>query len=91
MLPPLFLKFANASCPGVSINNSPEISIVNPNKHFKEYITPGTDRYNAMVEVLRSESGLDSVNFQTLENIIKASGMKKEDLCTHCFDGSGYF
>lgn len=63
----------------------------NPNKHFKEYITPGTDRYNAMVEVLRSESGLDSVNFQTLENIIKASGMKKEDLCTHCFDGSGYF
>ena len=54
---------------------------------LREYITPGTDKYNAMVEVIRKELGLTSLKYQTLDNLIKAIGLPKERVCTYCYDG----
>ena len=54
---------------------------------LQEYITPGTDKYNAMVEVIRKELGLTSLKYQTLDNLIKAIGLPKERVCTYCYDG----
>ena len=54
---------------------------------LREYITPGTDKYNAMVEVIRKELGLTTLKYQTLDNLIKAIGLPKERVCTYCYDG----
>ena len=54
---------------------------------LQEYITPGTDKYNAMVEVIRKELGLTTLKYQTLENLIKSIGLPKERVCTYCYDG----
>jgi len=58
--------------------------------HLDEYMTYGTERYNKMVNNICERLGMDSLKFNTLENIIEAIGLPKECVCTHCFDGSSY-
>jgi amidophosphoribosyltransferase len=43
-----------------------------------------------MVEEIRKNLGLTSLQFQTLPDLVEAIGLPKEDLCTHCWDGSSY-
>lgn len=58
---------------------------------FQEYATPGTPRYDAMVEEIRKDLGLDSLRFSTIEDLVKAIGLPRESVCLHCFDGSSHF
>jgi len=58
---------------------------------FKEYSDCNSEKYKAMVDVIREELGLTTLTFQTLNDLVKAIGLPKERLCTHCFDGSSYF
>ncbi|SHE44239.1 amidophosphoribosyltransferase [Bacteroides luti] len=58
---------------------------------FKEYSDSNSEKYKAMVDVIREELGLTTLTFQTLDDLVKAIGLPKERLCTHCFDGSSYF
>jgi amidophosphoribosyltransferase len=44
-----------------------------------------------MVEKIRQRLKLTSLKYQKLENLVKAIGLPKEKLCTHCWDGSSYF
>lgn len=60
-------------------------------KHLDEYAKPGTDRYYAMIEKIREKIGVSSLKYQKLDDLIKAIGLPKERLCTHCWDGTGYF
>lgn len=62
-----------------------------PNKHLEQYATPGTPEYQRMVEVLRKRFSLTSLRFNTIDTLVKAIGLPKCDLCTHCFDGSSCF
>lgn len=57
--------------------------------HLEEYATPGTPRYCNMVEAIRSKLTMDSLKFNTVDNVVKAIGLPKCSLCTHCFDGTG--
>ncbi len=59
--------------------------------HLDEYATPGTDRYHAMIEKIRERIGVDSLQFQHLDDLVEAIGLPKEQLCTHCWDGSSRF
>ena len=43
-----------------------------------------------MLEVMAQHLQLDSLKFQRLEDIVKAIGLPKEELCTHCWDNSSY-
>lgn len=61
------------------------------NAHLEEYATTGSCRYCKMVEVMRKRYGLSSLKFNTLENLVEAIGLPKEQICTHCFDGSSHF
>lgn len=54
---------------------------------MQEYLTPGSTKYLAMLEIIRKELGLTSLKYQTLENLVKAIGLPKEKICTFCFDG----
>ncbi len=61
------------------------------NKNLDKYATTGSPEYQRMVEIIRERFGLSSLKFNTLENLVKAIGLPKCKLCTHCFDGTGCF
>lgn len=61
-----------------------------PDKDLDKYSTTGSPQYNAMVEEIRRRLGLTSLKFNTIEDLVKAIGLPKEKICTHCFDGSSY-
>lgn len=58
---------------------------------MKKYSDPETDEYKAMVERIRKNLGLTTLQFQTLPDLVEAIGLPKEKLCTHCWDGSSYY
>ncbi len=62
-----------------------------PNAHLEEYATAGTPRYEAMVEKIRERYGLTTLKFSKVDTIVKAIGLPKCKVCTHCFDGTSRF
>lgn len=61
------------------------------NANLEAYADPSTPQYKKMVEVMAERFGLNSLQFNTIDTIIKAIGLPKDCVCTHCFDGSSYF
>lgn len=59
-------------------------------KHLDEYVNPDTDRHKRMVDLIREKLGLDSLRFNSLDNLVKSIGLPKCKICTHCFDGSSH-
>lgn len=62
----------------------------NNTKDLRFYCDPTTKQYANLIEMLRKHIGVDSLKFNTLDTLCKAIGLSKCDICTHCFDGSGY-
>ncbi len=58
---------------------------------FSEYSDTKNGKYTAMVEQIRKTLNLTTLRFQKLDDLIEAIGLPKEKVCTHCWDGSGYF
>ncbi|MCK4478976.1 MAG: amidophosphoribosyltransferase [Candidatus Lokiarchaeota archaeon] len=52
-----------------------------------EYIDPESDNFKAMVDVIRKKLQLTTLQYQRLEDLVKAIGLPKEKLCTYCWDG----
>jgi amidophosphoribosyltransferase len=44
-----------------------------------------------MVDEIARRLNLDSLRFSKLETLVKAIGLPKERICTHCFDGSSAY
>lgn len=57
-------------------------------QNIKEYATTGTPEYNRLVSEIARRLKLDSLKFSKIESIVKAIGLPKCRICTHCFDGS---
>jgi amidophosphoribosyltransferase len=55
--------------------------------HLDEYSCAGSDRYCAMVNHIRKELKLDSLKYQTLDDLIKAIGLPADKICTFCWSG----
>ncbi|HOI27620.1 MAG: amidophosphoribosyltransferase [Paludibacteraceae bacterium] len=60
-------------------------------KNLDAYKTTGSPEYNRMVEDIRQTFKLSSLKFSSIEDLVTAIGLPKEQICTHCFDGSSYF
>jgi amidophosphoribosyltransferase len=58
---------------------------------MKKYSDPETDEYRMMVERIRKNLGLTTLQYQTLPDLIEAIGLPRKKVCTHCWDGSSYF
>ena len=43
-----------------------------------------------MVDIIRERFGLTSLKFNTVEELVRAIGLPKCKICTHCFDGSSH-
>ncbi|MDD4143128.1 MAG: amidophosphoribosyltransferase [Prolixibacteraceae bacterium] len=61
------------------------------NVDMKKYSTTGSEEYNAMVERIRKNLGLTTLQYQNIHDLVEAIGLPKDRLCTHCWDGSSYF
>ncbi len=57
---------------------------------LKEYATFGTEEYKRMVNEIARQLGLTTLEFSKMEDLLKAIGLPKCRVCTHCFDGSSY-
>lgn len=91
------------ACPfvGFSASKSPleliarhtikEIENGDDEKDLDKYATTGTEQYNRMVECIRKKLNITTLKFNTMEDLVKAIGLPKECLCTHCYDNSSYF
>ncbi len=60
-------------------------------KKLAEYAKTDSPCYNKMVDIIRERLGLTTLKFNKLETLVKAIGLPKCKLCTHCFDGSSCF
>lgn len=59
------------------------------NRNLEKYAETGSPQYERMVEEIRSRLGLTTLRFNKLETLVRAIGLPKCRLCTHCFDGTG--
>ena len=62
-----------------------------PTERLQQYARTDSPEYNAMVTEIAKRLNLDSLKFTKIETIIEAIGLPKEQVCTHCFDGSSQF
>jgi amidophosphoribosyltransferase len=57
-------------------------------RNLEAYHDATTPEYARMVEVIRQHVGVDTLKFNTVEDVCEAIGLPKESICTHCFDSS---
>ena len=57
---------------------------------LRRYTDPSTPEHANLVEFMRKSIGADTLRFQSLEDLVAAIGLPKEELCTHCWDNSSY-
>lgn len=60
-------------------------------KNLEEYVQSGSGKNKEMIECIRKRLKLTTLKYQQLSDLVNAVGLPKERLCTHCFDGSGYY
>ncbi len=58
---------------------------------IKEYADANNGKHKAMVEQIRKRLDFNTLMYQKIDDLVKAIGLPKEKLCTHCWDGSSYF
>ncbi|MBU8847973.1 MAG: amidophosphoribosyltransferase [Desulfobacterales bacterium] len=56
-----------------------------------DYAMDGSEKHTAMLGRIIDRLMLTSIRYQNLEDLVKAIGLPKNRLCTHCWDGSSYF
>ena len=61
------------------------------NKNLDKYTRTDSPEYKRMVGEIAKRLNLDSLRFSKLETLVEAIGLPKEQICTHCVDGSSFF
>ena len=52
-----------------------------------EYANPDSDRYKKMCSEICQRSNFTSLRYHRIDDMVKAIGLDKCQLCTYCFDG----
>ncbi len=61
------------------------------NTNVAAYAKTDSPEYTRMVDEIARRLHLDSLKFAKLETLVRAIGLPKERICTHCFDGSSFY
>ncbi len=59
--------------------------------NLDKYAETGSPEYQRMVDTIAERLNLTSLKFNTIEDLVEATGLPKCKICTHCFDGSSRF
>ncbi len=54
---------------------------------LEDYANPDSDRYHRMLERIRQKLNFTTLAYNRLDDMIAATGLPKEKLCTYCWDG----
>jgi amidophosphoribosyltransferase len=52
-----------------------------------EYINTGSEKYKKMVECIAKDLEVTTLRYQTVEDMVDAIGLPKENLCLYCWTG----
>lgn len=55
--------------------------------HLEEYARAGSERYEQMVDIIRKQLGLTTLQYQRLDDLIEAIGLPADKVCTYCWSG----
>ncbi len=55
---------------------------------LQEYADPDSDRHARMVEWIREQLNLTTLQYQRLDDLVAAIGLPREKLCTYCWTGA---
>jgi len=58
--------------------------------NLDEYMDENSEKHFLMVEKIRIRLRLTTLKYQKMDDLVKAIGLPKEKLCTHCWDNSSY-
>ena len=61
-----------------------------PAAKLEAYAKTDSPEYNMMVWEIARRFNLDSLKFTKIEHLVEAIGLPKDQICTHCFDGSSF-
>jgi len=53
------------------------------------YLDPTSEKYRKMVAWIAKELGATSLNYQLIDDMVKAIGLPKDNLCLYCWLGNG--
>lgn len=62
-----------------------------PGKNLDKYADSDSPEHRRLVDAIARRFNLTSLKFNTIETLVKAIGLPKCKICTHCFDGSSFF
>jgi amidophosphoribosyltransferase len=57
---------------------------------FSEYLVYDSEKYNKMVNLMAKELTATTLDFISLEDAVKATGLPKESFCLYCWDGKKF-
>ncbi len=52
-----------------------------------EYIDPDSKKYQKMIDWIATDLGVTTLRYQRLDDMVKAVGLPKKNLCTYCWNG----
>ncbi len=64
-----------------------ENGIVTDPELLQEYADPESEKYEKMVEEICKEMGFTTLRFNRLDDMLDATGLPHDRLCTYCWDG----
>ncbi len=56
-------------------------------KHIKEYSDGNTQRGKCLLKAICEDMGFDSLGYQSLDGLLEAIGLDREQVCTYCWTG----
>ena len=59
-------------------------------KDVSEYINPDSSNYKKMINWIAQDLGVDSLQYQRVDDMVKAIGLPKERLCLYCWLGTDF-
>lgn len=54
---------------------------------LNEYATPGSERYDSMLEEIRKQLNFTSLRYHRLDDLIESIGLDADKVCTYCWSG----
>lgn len=54
---------------------------------IQEYVDSKSEKHRCMVNGICGKLHLSSLRYQTIEGMIDAIGLPRENICTYCWDG----
>ena len=52
-----------------------------------DYANPDSDRYHKMLDLMQEEMNFSSLSFNRLDDMIRATGLSDDEVCTYCWNG----